>query len=264
MITVLFPVHREHEFIADALESILTQTFSDFEILVLDNSEAGIDERTWSLSDKIKYVRLQKGIGLSRTLNYGIDMSSSKYLARMDSDDVSKSDRFKLQVDYLEQNPEVSILGGGIEIFGCDLDSNIKVGDRVIRNVGVENVQSYLLSKNPLFHPTVMMRRQILIDNNLLYRHKFDSAEDLDLWIRASRKVKIDSLNEVVLNYRIHSNQYSREASTRSHFLATKLRIQHSIWMIIHKPKHLLKSVKALAKNLRELLKIKKMKPNWD
>lgn len=264
MITVLFPVHREHEFIADALKSILAQTFSDFEILVLDNSDAGIDEKIWNLSHKIKYVRLQSGIGLSQTLNYGINISSSKYLARMDSDDVSKPERFKLQIDYLEQNPEISILGGGIEIFGFDLDSNIKVGDKVIRNIGVENVQSYLLSKNPLFHPTVMMRRQSLVDNNLLYRSKFDSAEDLDLWMRASRKVKIDSLNEVVLNYRIHLNQYSREASTESDFLATKLRIQHSIWMIVHRPNHLTKSAKALTKNLKELSRIKKMKTNSD
>jgi glycosyltransferase involved in cell wall biosynthesis len=253
MISVLLPVHRSGIYLADAIQSIVNQSFSDFEILFLDNSEHGLSEEEWNLSEKIRHIRLPREYGISEALNAGIIESSSKYVARMDSDDISKQNRFELQVSYMESHPNISILGGGIEVIGADLDANVRVGDTVLRSIESAKMQEYLLYKNPIFHPTVIIKREDLIKNNLFYNKKYDAAEDLDLWMRASHKVLIANLDQVVLNYRIHPSQYSREAGINSQFLAAKLRIRHSMWMIFFRPLSSIQAFKVLLKNFQTL-----------
>ena len=115
-------------------------------------------------------------------------------------------------------------------------------------------VVPYLLDKNPLFHPTVIMRRKSLIDQKLFYNQKYDAAEDLDLWMRASHRVRISNISEVLLEYRLHPNQFSREDGINSRFQAAKIRVRHSIWFIYNHPSEWKKGLKSLIRNLNFII----------
>ena len=256
LVSILLPVHKDNPYLRESIQSLLSQTFQNFEVLFLDNSDLGIPESIWKLNPKIIYERLPRSFGLSESLNAGIRISHARYVARMDFDDIAKRNRLELQVNYLQSHPEVSILGGGIDVIGNDLDANVRVGDVILRSIEAEDMQEYLLFKNPIFHPTVIMKREDLLNNNLFYNKKYDAAEDLDLWMRASHKLVLANLNEVVLSYRLHSNQFSREDGLNSQFQAAKIRIRHASWMIFHRPQYAFKAIKVVHKNIKILLKL--------
>lgn len=231
-ISVLFPVHKLNPFLTEALESLITQSFEDFEILFLDNSEFGIPKSVWDIDARIRHVKLNHEFNLADTLNAGIQMSKSEYIARMDYDDISVHNRFEKQISFFESNPNISILGTSAQVFGGSFDDNAKPGTSLTRPESSEQVIEYLLEKNPLIHPTVMFRRSIFDEHQLRYRAKYNGAEDLDLWVRASRKCGIANLQEDLLRYRIHSSQFSREDSVNSVQLSLRCKISHACWVI--------------------------------
>jgi glycosyltransferase involved in cell wall biosynthesis len=255
-ISVLLPVHKVNPFLQEALDSILTQTFEDFELLFLDNSVDGVTEHVWNIDPRILHVKLSGKFGLSESLNAGMEIAKGKYLARMDFDDVSLPDRFQRQFDFLETNPWIAIAGGGIEIIGAEIDLNATPGQLMYRPSSSEEILYFLLNKNPLFHPTVMMRTSSMKKNKLFYNKKYDAAEDLELWVRASHKVAISNLSDVVLKYRLHSNQFSREDGTNSQYQASIARMRHALWMATHKRKKRLSSIKTLIVNFNKFRKL--------
>ena len=249
-ISVLFPAHKINPYLKNAILSILNQSYKSFELLFLDNSLLGIKENYWNIDSRIKHIKLPGTFGLAESLNAGIERASGKYLARMDFDDESLPDRFELQIKFLEKNQAIDILGTGIEIFGEDIDSNSKPGEFLIRPEKPEEILSFLLYKNPLFHPTVMMRTESIKRNNLRYNPKYDAAEDLELWMRASHKVKIANLQAPLLRYRLHKSQFSREDSFNSVYQTNKVRIRHAFWVLIFVRNQRLNASKALIRSI--------------
>lgn len=249
IVSVLFPVHKDSPYLEAALESLLKQDFDNFEILFLDNSKIGIDRTIWNRSSKIIHLKLPQDYGLSQSLNYGVKYSESKYLLRMDYDDIALSDRISKQVNFMEENPHISISGTGIRFIGENFGGNETESPELFRPEDPNKIIPYLLYKNPLFHPTVIMRRESLIEHNLFYNQKYDAAEDLDLWMRASHKIKISNINEVLLEYRLHSNQFSREDGINSKFQSAKIRLRHAVWFIFNYPAEWEKGYKSLMRN---------------
>lgn len=235
-VSVLIPVHKDNPYLQDALTSLSQQTYENLEILFLDNSEIGLSQDIWSKHPKLKYVRVAAGCGLSRALNFGIKYSESEYLARMDYDDICKPNRIREQIEFLESHPDIDILGSAIMFIGEVHDPYALVGSVASRPNNPDVMQSYICEKNPLFHPTVVMRRTSMISNNLFYNPKYDGAEDYELWMRASRKLRISNLNSVLLEYRLHTNQLSRIGSRNTNYLADKIRLRQICWLIFHKP----------------------------
>lgn len=254
LVTVLFPVHRESPYLMEALASVLNQDFDDFEVLFLDNSELGLPKHLWNFDKRVKYVKLPANYGLSETLNYGIRNATSKYLIRMDFDDISMPSRISRQVNFMENNTEIDISGTGIRVIE-NFSSKATSGDvDLFRPIDWREITTYLLNKNPLFHPTVIMRRETLLKFDLFYNPKYDAAEDLELWMRASHKIKISNLGEVLLSYRLHENQFSREDGINSRFQSAKIRARHSLWFVMHHPDDWKLGIKTLGKNLSYLL----------
>jgi glycosyltransferase involved in cell wall biosynthesis len=250
IVSVLFPVHKESPFLSAALESLLNQDFDNFEVLFLDNSEAGINPSIWSRSSKIVHLKLPPEYGLSESLNYGVKYSNSKYVLRMDYDDIALPDRIRQQVKFMDENPYISISGTGIRFIGENIGQIETKNPELFRPENCSEIISYLLFKNPLFHPTVIMRRESLIEHDLFYNQKYDAAEDLDLWMRASHRIKISNIKLVLLEYRLHPNQFSRVDGINSKFQSAKIRVRHSIWFIFHHPAEWRKGIESLIRNM--------------
>lgn len=208
-VTVLMPVYNAEKYISEAIQSILNQTFRDFEFLIInDGSTDSSVEIIESFKDeRIRLVHNEKNMNLVPTLNRGLELAQGEYVARMDADDISYPTRLEKQVEYMDKNPEIGICGTWIEFFDAG---------KGIQKYPVEHelIKASILFFNPMAHPTVMMRKAILNENNLRYSRNL--SEDYDLWGRASFLVKLHNLPEVLLNYRISKGSYTQTYSSKS------------------------------------------------
>lgn len=232
LVSITFPIHKVNDFAKIALMSLLNQSYPQIEIMFLDNSLTGLHDSFDFTDQRVKYFKLPANFGLAETLNFAIDNARGKYLARMDYDDVSMPSRILEQVTFMEENPNIVISGTNIRVIGNAIDSNVEPGQEVKRKFNHDEITNSLLTNNAFFHPTVIFRLEELKKAKLRYRESYDSAEDLDLWCRASREVKLANLDKALLQYRLHPNQYSRLDGSTSNFKANKVRISHAIWLI--------------------------------
>ena len=207
-VSVVMSVLNGERFLAEAVGSILTQSLTDFEFIIVND---GSTDRTSALlhgyqkSDSRLRVFHQQNKGLVESLNRGCALAQGKYIARMDADDVALKDRLLWQVSFLENHPEVAVVGGAIETI-----------DAAGRSFAVERfpttdfeIKSSLLRGNCSFaHPTVVMRRETLQSANG-YRKVVNHAEDYDLWLRIAERFRLANLGSIVLRYRRHPNQIS-------------------------------------------------------
>lgn len=213
IVTVLMPVHNGEKYLRESIESILNQTFSDFIFLIIDDGST--DKSAYiikSYNDKrIKLLINEKNIGISKTLNIGIDNAHTKYIARMDQDDISLPNRIEEQINFMEAHPEIGICGTWMTAFNDKKQEVLK--KRPVKN---NDIKAMLLFHNPIAHPTVMMRRDVLYKNNLRYDPLYDGLEDYDLWERMSVVTKMENMPKPLLLYRLHPTQLSRTSPART------------------------------------------------
>lgn len=208
LVSVLMSVYNGDQFLREAVESILCQSLRDLELIVIDD---GSTDATAEILDDYKSkdprVRVfhQENAGLIESLNRGAGFARGKYIARMDADDVSLTDRLMLQVDFLDRNPEVGVVGGAIEVI-------TKTGKsaRPDRHPCADHEIKLALLRGdtPLVHPTVLMRKDIFVSVGG-YRKVVRDAEDYDLWLRIAECCKLANLDAPVLKYRRHLGQVS-------------------------------------------------------
>ena len=202
-ISVVMPVYNQkEEYLREAIDSILNQTYKDFEfVIVNDGSTNNSEEVILSYSDnRIVYIK-QENQGVARSLNNGIEIANGEYIARMDSDDISLPERFEKQIKFLDEHPEISILGTWYETF-----PKIKI-TKTPQNVRFTDI----LNACCICHPSVMMRKADLDKYNLRYNPEFTS-EDYELWSRAVQYLNIQNLPEVLVKYRLHEENISHRA----------------------------------------------------
>ncbi len=208
-ITVLMPVYNGEKYLKEAIDSILNQTFTDFEFLIIN--DGSIDksvEIIKSYSDpRIKLVHNERNLGLINTLNKGLDLAKGDYIARMDCDDISLPKRFEKQIKYMGENPDVGICGSWIEVFG---DKNYIA----MYSYNPEEIKCSFIFGTALAHPAVMIRRKFFTKYNLYYDNNFKNAEDFDLWERCSNLFLISNIKEVLLLYREHNSTTKRAIQT--------------------------------------------------
>ena len=200
-VTVLLPVHNAAQYVGEAIESILAQTFKDFELLIIDDGSTdetpAILERYARLDPRIRLV-CREARGLVATLNEGIGLARGEWIARMDADDVSVLDRLSRQLDFLKTSA-FDFCGGAIECVG---------GWKTIWTYPTtpEGCEVQLLFGVPFAHPAIVGRRTAFAQ--LGYRSEFMHCEDYDLWQRAwAEGMRMANVPQVVLRYRIHSGQ---------------------------------------------------------
>lgn len=254
LVSITFPIHKFSEFAEEALKSILVQSYKNIEVMFLDNSKEDLRTRMQLNDSRIKYFKLPESFGLSDTLNFSLINATGKYLARMDYDDISLPNRVETQVRFMEEHSEVSISGCSIEIIGAAIDEHVGPGEIVHRPTTHEELLIHLVSKNPFFHPTVIFRLEDVRRHKLYYNTKYDSAEDLELWSRASHKVKLANLNVVLLKYRIHPLQYSRLDGLNSSRCALKVSVGHTFWMVKKHKISVFNGIKILLAYLKKYL----------
>ena len=215
-VSVVLTTYNRSEYLNEAIESILNQTYKNIEFIIIveySNNQDTIIKNINKYNDtRIKIIINEKKLGLALSLNEGIKKASGKYIARMDDDDVSLPDRIEKQVKYLEDHPDTAILGCNVQNFG-----NLNNIDK--KPSSYEEIKVNMLFETPLFHPTVIFRRDSLLKEKLLYTSEY-STEDFDLWARAINKVKIENLNDVLLKYRISNSNLTlnnQELNWNSH-----------------------------------------------
>jgi glycosyltransferase involved in cell wall biosynthesis len=194
------PVFNAAPYLRPAVDSILSQTLTDFELLALDDgSTDGSAEILASYRDpRLRIVRAGANSGIVDRLNEGLDLAQGRYVARMDADDISRPDRLSLQAAFLDARPDVGICGAWARRFGADR--------RMMRpEIDPVAIRCSLLFESPLVHPSVMMRLDSLRRHGLRYRAYF-SAEDIDLWQRAAECFPIANMPRVLLEYRVHAS----------------------------------------------------------
>lgn len=203
-ITVLMPIFNGGSHLKTAIESILNQTYSNFEILAInDCSTDNTEETILAFKDpRIVYLKNEKNLGLIKTLNLGLELSRGEFIARMDQDDIANPKRFEKQIAILQQNPTIGVCGTWFTLFGDN--TTIKT---VEHPEDPETIKIELLSYCTLGHPTVMIRRAVI--ENIQYDEDYPAAEDYELWTRLSRTTKLYNIQESLLQYRIHNSNIS-------------------------------------------------------
>lgn len=221
-ITVLMPVYNGEEYLPEAIESVLGQTWTDFEFLILnDGSTDKSFEIIKSYSDsRIRFVENEKNVGLISTLNKGINLSRGKYIARMDCDDISLPQRLEKQASFLDTHPEIGVCGSWIQIFSDDMSYIQKYA------LTSEEIRCTMLFYCGLAHPTVIIRKNIILKYQLYYDCEYIHAEDYELWQRLFNHTVFANIPEVLLHYRISKNQISNINRKQQSISALRVRKQ--------------------------------------
>ena len=201
------PVRNTEQFVAAAIQSIQRQTFRDFELIVVDDgSEDGTARVVEELArddDRIRLIR-QAASGLIPTLVAAQQLARGKYIARMDGDDISYPDRFQYQLDYLDANENVVVVGGQVHIID-QVNSILRIGRYPLTP---EECRRYLDFGPPFSHPATMILKSAF-DQVDGYRSWFERAEDYVLWLRLAKIGDLANLDKVVLKQRLHAGNTS-------------------------------------------------------
>ncbi|MDP4239921.1 MAG: glycosyltransferase [Bacteroidota bacterium] len=199
---VMATFNEPKEVISLAINSILSQTFTDLELLIIDDSTDIETIKTineLALDKRIIVYRESERIGFVRALNLGLRKAKGKYIARMDGDDISIINRLNIQVSFLEQNPEYAVVGGAINIMN---NRGVITSQRFYPTSSFK-LNMWSIFRSPFAHPTVMMRREI-VDKGFLYNENFVKSEDLEFWMRLMKNnYKFYNLKNILLNFRI-------------------------------------------------------------
>lgn len=201
-ISVLMPVFNMAPYIEESICSILTQTYTDFELLIMDDgSTDGTLDIIRKFDDRrIKLITHSSNIGLIETLNQGIDLCTGEYIARMDGDDIALPHRFERQVNYMDIHQDCGVCGSQVYLLGLDAITT--------KPLHHEEIRCWQLFQCTIVHPTVMIRKSVLEDHGIKYLN-YVHAEDYEIWNRLSAVTQVVNLPEVLLMYRQHSNQIS-------------------------------------------------------
>ena len=206
-ISVIMPAYNAEKFIKEAIDSILGQSFDDFELIIInDCSKDGTEDIILSYEDRrIVYVKNERNMGVAATLNRGLDMAIGEYIARMDADDISLENRFEIQLSYMEKHPECGICGCNLLLFGQGKNNEpfcFAEKDKAIR--------ADMLFNSSFAHPSVMLRRSILEKHGMRYDYAFERVEDYEFWSRLLTVSKGHNIQKPLLRYRFHASQVTQ------------------------------------------------------
>lgn len=205
LVSVLMPVHNAERYVAQAVESVLAQTFTDFELILIDDgSTDGSRSILQRFTDpKVKLITHAQNRGLVSTLNEGLRISRGKYIARMDADDRMHPDRLARQVAYMEAHADTAVVASFVDLMNAD-DEIIGTWDTDRSVVQPGDIKAMMARTNCIAHPSVLIRRSAL--KELDYDERQKGAEDWDLWLRlVSRGRSIHKIPEPLLTYRVHA-----------------------------------------------------------
>ncbi|WFB35664.1 glycosyltransferase [Kiritimatiellota bacterium B12222] len=200
-VSILLPVYNSASSLKETLDSLLTQSFSDFELLVVDDGST--DQSSEILAactdSRLRVLKNPERLRLAGALNRGMREARGELIARMDADDLAHPERLASQVAYLDAHPEIVLCGTWTRHFG----SKVKKQERY--PVGHDAIRAFVLFNCPFAHPTVMFRKNVFLEHDLFYDGSFYPTEDYELWTRLVHHFPVANLPQVLLDYRVHA-----------------------------------------------------------
>jgi glycosyltransferase involved in cell wall biosynthesis len=227
LISVILPVYNAEKYVSQAIESILTQTFQDFELILIEDGSTDQSPRilqSYQTEDeRIRLVKNEANLGLISTLNKGIGIAKGKYIARMDADDICRPTRLEKQMKFLEKHPEIDVLGTGMEYIQED---GFELGWFEIHPKTPGAIRWILMFGNPFGHPTILLRKKA-IDKVQGYSEQDRLVEDYALWTRMIQARNGANLDEPLVKYRLHPESVSTanqlEQQEKSHQISLQM-----------------------------------------
>lgn len=234
-VTVLMPVFNGEKHLREAMDSVLSQTFSDFELLIINDGSTDRSEliiRSYS-DPRIRFVANSANMGLIATLNQGIALASGEYIARMDSDDISHPSRFEKQVFFLDNNDSCAMVAAKVRLMdSSSMETGVWLDD--FRATSPAEILRQLPFANCIAHPTVMIRKKVA--KQYEYDPDQPNSEDYDLWLRmAADGCVLSKIDDFLLQYRVHNesltvlsntqNAETKNIRTKAKFILKKVKL---------------------------------------
>lgn len=213
-------VYNGERYLDEAVRSILNQTFTDFEFLIIDDASTDrTSEILHTYTDpRMKIVLNETNMGLTRSLNRGLGLAKGEYIARMDADDISLPERLQVQVSFMEKNSRVSVCGCWVKLLGIHWNSIQKfpIGDEEIKCNHLFNCQ--------IAHPSAVIRKEILDNEHLSYNADFKKSQDYEFWVRISHNHSFENIGRVLVHRRIHPDAISQHSFSDQQSYANMVR----------------------------------------
>lgn len=225
-ISVLMPAYNAEKYIAEAIESILNQTFKYFEFIIVDDCST---DKTWEIiqkyakiNNRIIALRNKKNLGIPKNRNKLVLLAKGKYVIWQDADDISLSHRIEKQYNFMEENPEVGICGGWLQFFN-------EKGNQSIRKYASDdkNLRENIFKYSPVAQPIAIIRKKIIYEVGE-YNTDYQVAQDLDMSFRIGIKYKFANIPEVLLNYREHDKSVTFSKLKTQELNTIKIRKKNS------------------------------------
>ncbi len=215
-VSVVMPMHNSSAFVAETIDSILAQTFTDFEFIIIDDGsrDNSVELVKRYMDPRIRLLTNRTNLGIVATRNRGIDEARGEFIAVIDSDDIALPERLALQVEYLRSHPDTGLCGTWFQI----ISSSGKFLKNIRFSVTPNGIRSHMLVQNCFCHSTVMIRTELAKQEH--YAEEFPVAEDYEFIYRISRRTGIDNLSVCTTKYRKHAGNIS-SVKRQLMFLAT-------------------------------------------
>jgi glycosyltransferase involved in cell wall biosynthesis len=218
-ISVIMSVYNAEKYVKESIESILNQTFRDFEFIIIDDAST---DNSYNLiksyrDNRIIIIQNKNNIGLTKSLNKGLKIAKGEYIARMDADDISLPHRLETQISYMKKYPSIALISCSYRQFGNKKNKNI------IKKSEIQ-IKAELLFGSVLPHPGFMFKRSLYTQLHLKYNEKLQYAQDYDFQVKVSRRCRIACLAEPLIYYRISDRQISVEREKEQQICANEVR----------------------------------------
>lgn len=220
-ISVIMSVYNSEKYLSEAIESILNQTYTDFEFIITDDGSVDnsfkIMKEYQKKDNRIVVIKNDINLGISKSVNKMIGISKGGYIARMDGDDISLPKRFEKQVAFMDNNPEYVVCGTFGKYFGR------KKGKMSLKSKNTD-IKALMYYGSPIINPSAFIRRSVMVDNNIYYNEKYEQAQDYKLWVDLASYGKFYNISHSLLLYRVSKNQVSTKYRKKQNKNAIKIR----------------------------------------
>lgn len=248
LISVILPVYNASQFLSQAIESIVKQTYTNWEMIIVDDCSTDDSykiAKSFAKKDKrIKVLKTKKKVPVGNVANLALKKAKGEYVARMDADDISLPTRFAKQLNFLQQNTKVIGVGGQCQLIDAQ---NKRTGYKIFPTSSKE-IQEMMFYYYPVQSPTFMVRRSALPIDFIWYEEKVESAEEHELLFKLHQYGQVANLPDVTLLYRMHENNVSKKHPKRDFFHIFQVRVK-SIFQYGYRP-----SLAGIIKNLVQVL----------
>lgn len=262
-VSVLTPIYNTNpQHLREMIESILSQTYTDFEFLILNDSPQNteIEEIVKSYQDKrIRYSKNEQNMGITPSRNKLLKMARGEYIAIFDHDDISVPTRLAQQVAYLDANPHVGVVSGWLQYFGNS--------DSILKNPEHDTEIKIKLTENcSVAHTAAMIRKSVLTDNNIEYEEYYTPAEDYRLWARLMDVTHFYNIPGVLVKYRWLADNTTNKQAEKMYFASESIKLQirnkyPAFWTMFNKLSDSNRTIIRL--RLFGVIPVLKIKNNW-